>query len=315
MKSKNTTKNITIDGLDSYLSYLSFQKGYSSKTIQNYHDDIVLFFTFLVDNNLDKDNFGRDDIRKFIYEEKSKRNISSRSIQRRLSSLRGFFDYLVKNSLVSFNQFQLVSSPKSEIKYPKRLYQEDVSSLLNAFSKFDDPLSKRNKAIIELLYSSGIRASELVNLSVSDFDFSSRSILVLGKGKKQRYAPFSSSSKDSILVYLKEVRPLLLAKSKGKNIKRDKMFLNNNGGNLTVRGLEYIVKECSIKLVGDSSLHPHELRHTFATILLESGVSLRVIQELLGHESINTTQVYTHLTQKDLQVEYDKAFNGINIKK
>lgn len=315
MKSKNTSKAITIDGLDSYLSYLSFQRGYSPKTIRNYHDDIVSFFTFLSKNNLDKDNFTKEDIRRFIYEETTKGNLSSRSIQRHLSSLRGFFDYLVKNSICSFNQFQLVSSPKVEIKYPKRLYKEDVENLLKAFSSFDDPLSKRNKAMIELLYSSGIRASELVNLSLSDFDFSSKSILVLGKGKKQRYAPFSSSCMESVLVYAKQVRPGLVMKGKERNLKHDKLFLNSSGGNLTVRGLEYIVKECSAKLVGDPSLHPHELRHTFATILLESGVSLRVIQELLGHESINTTQVYTHLTQKDLQQEYDKAFKGINIKK
>ncbi len=314
MKSKSTTKKCYIEGLDQFLLYLQFQLGYSLKTIIAYKKDIKLFYSYLESKNIGIDKIEQETIRYFLFDQIKRKNKSHRTCGRYLSSLRTFFDYLCKNSYCSYNPFRLVSGPKIEIKYPKRLYEEDVKKLLNAFEGDSSFLSKRNKAIIELLYTSGIRASELVSLTLSSFDFSSCSIFVLGKGNKERYVSFSSSCKESLLEYAKKVRPLLLEKSRGKHVKKDAFFLNSRGENLTVRGLEYIVKEISIKFANDSSLHPHELRHTFATILLESGVSLRTIQELLGHESINTTQVYTHLSQKDMQEEYDKAFNQIELK-
>lgn len=314
MKSKNTTKKCYIEGLDQFLLYLQFQLGYSLKTIVAYKNDINIFYSYLDKEKIDNDKIDQELIRSFLYDQIKRKNKSHRTCGRYLSSLRTFFDYLCKNSYCSSNPFRLINGPKIEIKYPKRLYEEDVKKLLDALDKDSSILSKRNKAIIELLYTSGIRASELTSLTLSSFDFSSCSIFLLGKGKKERYVSFSAACKDSLLEYAKKIRPVLLEKSRGKHVKKDAFFLNSRGENLTVRGLEYIVKEISINFANDSSLHPHELRHTFATILLESGVSLRTIQELLGHESINTTQVYTHLTQKDMQEEYDKAFNQIDLK-
>ncbi len=176
-----------------------------------------------------------------------------------------------------------------------------------ANAKRTDELMERDQAILELLYSSGLRASELVALTYRQIDFRVRSIRVKGKGNKTRIVPFSKSAETAMKKYHASSRPALLAKSKA-DVKSDKFFLNDRGEGLTVRGLEYILRAVEEKTGLYLGLHPHELRHTFATHLLENGADLRLIQELLGHETIDTTQVYTHVSKEKMKEQYDTFF-------
>ena len=187
------------------------------------------------------------------------------------------------------------------------LYLQQVERLFSANAKREDPLWVRDQAILELLYSSGLRASELVGLGHRQIDFRVRSIRVKGKGNKTRLVPFSKSAEEAMKRYYGELRPLLLAKNKDA-LKSDKFFLNDHGRGLTVRGLEYILRAVEEKTGIYLGLHPHEFRHTFATHLLENGADLRLIQELLGHETIDTTQVYTHVSKEKMKAQYDSFF-------
>ena len=221
--------------------------------------------------------------------------------------------WLFKKGAVVANPFRQVSSPKDGKHYPERLFKEDVERLLEENKKREDELALRDQAILELLFSSGIRASELVGLTLIQIDFSASSMLIHGKGNKDRYAPFSSSAGEALRRYLRSSRPLLLQKRKNPR-PSDRVFLSSKGEPLSVRGLEYILDSIESRLGESLHLHPHILRHSFATALLEGGADLRYIQELLGHESINTTQVYTHLTQQELSEQYDKYFPSLKKK-
>lgn len=290
-----------------YLEYLKYQKSYSPKTIEAYRRDIDKFEDYLTKEGLLESQVTEQNIVNFLTEEVMFNKVGKRSCQRRLSCLRGYYDYLHKQQVVAFNPFRTVSSPKIEIKYPHALFLEEVEVLLGENAKRSDPLALRDQAILELLYASGMRASELTNMTKADIDYRSRTIRILGKGNKERLAPFGQTAEKAMKKYYEELRPKLLAKSKA-NPKSNKFFLNNNGGPLTVRGLEYILKTVEEKIGHYYGLHPHELRHTFATHLLDNGADLRLIQELLGHETINTTQVYTHVSQKRMREQYDKYF-------
>ena len=288
-----------------YLQYLKNNLNYSEKTIDSYRRDIDKFFDFLSKEGILFDSVDPQIARNFIYLELGNR-ISKRSCQRRMSSLRGFYSYCQEHDYCEHNPFKIVKSPKQDKKLPKVMYVEQVKRLFEENAQRNDALMVRDQAIIQLLYASGLRASELVNLNLRDMDYRNRLMRVLGKGNKERYVPFSTSAGNWVKRYIDELRPKLLAKSKQKKV--DRIFLNNNGYPLTVRGLEYIVTNIEKKSCVYLGLHPHEFRHSFATHLLESGADLRMIQEFLGHESINTTQVYTHVSQKKMKKEYETFF-------
>ena len=199
-----------------------------------------------------------------------------------------------------------INSPKPDIAYPKALYEDEIEKLLKANMERTDTLQQRDQAILELLYASGLRASELINLEVGDIDFTNRIIKVLGKGSKERLVPFSQVAKDAMTKYLKNLRATLLMQSNKEELPAT-FFLNNKGDKLTTRGLEYILKQIEMKTGVFLDLHPHMLRHTFATHLLEHGADLRTIQSMLGHSSISTTQVYTHVTTEAMKYEYMEA--------
>lgn len=290
-----------------YLDFLKYQRNYSPKTLENYQRDIDKFQAFLDREDILFDSVKPLDIDDFLSEEILQNGISHRSCQRRLSALRGYYFFLKKRGYVEANPFAATSSPKAEIKFPSVLFLQQVERLFDANSQRDDLLSVRDQAILELLYSSGLRASELVGLSHRQIDFRVRSIRVKGKGNKTRLVPFSKSAAEVMKRYYSEIRPLLLAKNKDE-VKSDKYFLNDHGRGLTVRGLEYILHSIEEKTGIYLGLHPHELRHTFATHLLENGADLRLIQELLGHETIDTTQVYTHVSQEKMKSQYDSFF-------
>ncbi len=299
--------------LNRYSDFLAYQRGYSAKTIAAYREDITDFLAYCDSKKADIRTVNEPFIRDYLFYCLSEKEISKRSVQRHLSALRGYYDYLFKKGVVVANPFRQVSSPKDGKHYPERLYREDVERLLKENAERTDDLALRDQAILELLFSSGLRASELVGLTSMQIDFAASSMLIHGKGKKDRYAPFSAKAGETLRKYLKESRPILLDKRKNPR-KSDRVFLSAKGEPLTVRGLEYILDSLEAKLGESLHLHPHILRHSFATVLLEGGADLRYIQELLGHESINTTQVYTHLTQQELSEQYDKYFPSLKKK-
>ena len=195
---------------------------------------------------------------------------------------------------------------REHILYPRALYIEQIDTLFKRNKERSDHLMIRDQVILELLYASGVRASEFVNIKVQDIDFRNRTIRIIGKGDKERIVPFNKSSSATMKEYMSDCRPKLLASNK-KQYNTDYFILNDQGKKLTTRGLEYILKNIE-KLTGcNYDLHPHLLRHTFATHLLEGGADLRVIQEILGHESLNTTQVYTHVTEEAMKSQFVAA--------
>lgn len=293
-----------------YLEFLLVQKGYSPKTIDAYQRDIDLWNDFLLREGIAFDDVDAKVIRNFMTEELMRlpqEGNPKRSLARRMSALRGYYDFLYSRSYVSANMFRAMKSPKQEKRLPKVLYVEDVVHLLEENAKRDDELASRDQAILELLYASGLRASELINLKPMDVDYRTMTIRVFGKGRKERIAPFSRIAAEAIRNYSKTLRPKLLGRNQDER-KDVELFLSARGKKLTVRGLEYILKVVEEKTGVFLGLHPHELRHSFATHLLENGADLRMIQEMLGHKTIDTTQVYTHVTAKQMNEQYQKHF-------
>ena len=300
-----------------FLTYLKDEKNYSPKTIDSYRSDIEKFFKFLDQEGILMDDVDVIVIRNFLTDELNE-GVSKRSCRRRLSSLKQFYSFLVRKEMVKENPFILVSSPKTDKTYPHALYKDQVQEILKNNALRTDELALRDQAILSVLYYCGLRASELVNLTIQSVNLRTRIILVYGKGRKERLVPFTEDCKVSIDRYLKESRDnlLKLAKDPKKVVvldEKDKeigpaLFLNSQGYKLTTRGLEYILDSIEEKTGTYVGLHPHVLRHSFATHLLENGADLKVIQELLGHESLNATQVYTHVTVEAMKQAYIDNF-------
>lgn len=289
--------------LDEYLSFLAARRA-SPRSIDSYRRDIERFFAFLESEGILFDKVSKDDIANFLYLE-MKRGISRRSNARRLSALRQFYAFLVDKGYASGNPFLFVHAPKIAKKLPDVLAESQVDALLKRNSERTDALAKRDQAILELMYASGMRASEITKMERGWIDFDERIVRVVGKGDRERIVPFSYAARDALLDYLRNLRPELALKQRGKT---SVVFLSNRGKPLTIRGLEYILTAIEKKTGLSLGLHPHELRHTFATHLLEGGADLRLIQELLGHQSLSTTQIYAHVSDKAIKEEYRKHF-------
>ena len=285
-----------------FLNYLSDEKRYSLKTTDAYRRDLDKYFAFLLKNEITFTDAKKQTIRTFLGQELA-RGVSARSCQRRMSALRGFYAFCVKRHYAAFNPAALVHSPKKAIRYPKVLTYEEVVKLLDANAGRSDPLKVRDQAILELLYASGMRASELCALTFRQIDYRSRMIRVFGKGKKERLVPFGQKAQAAMEDYFKNQRDALLAHRKHP-LPVDAFFVSNKGRKLSVRSLEFILADVQKKTGIYYGLHPHMLRHSFATDLLEGGADLRLIQELLGHASLNTTQIYTHVSQKAMKEQY-----------
>lgn len=283
-----------------FLKYLKNERNYSEMTIDNYRRDIEKFMDFLYKEDVLFLDVDRVVIRNFLTEELNA-NISKRSCKRRLCSLKQFYKYLVREERIAVNPFDFVSTPKSDITYPHALYKEQIRAILDANSKRTDELMLRDQAILSTLYFTGIRASELVNLDIQSLSLIRRTLDVVGKGNKERILPISEECKRDLDSYIKNLRGILLSRAK---VKTPALFLNSQGERLTTRGLEFILDSIEEKTGSFVGLHPHLLRHSFATHLLENGADLRVIQELLGHASINATQVYTHVSEEAMKEEY-----------
>ncbi len=299
-----------------FLDHLQYVRNYSKKTVSSYQEDIDLFCEFIFNEGVLMEDVDIICIRNFLTEELN-RGVSKRSCKRRLCSLKHFYKYMVNVGYIKDNPFIFVSSPKIETKYPHGLYKEQIQELFKRNAERTDNLKNRDQAILYLLYYSGIRAQELVTLNIQDISLRDRRVRVLGKGNKERVVPFSAECQSVLKKYIDTDRKELLKlymenikkkpQKEGLDLIQSPLFFNARGEKLTTRGLEYILDAIEEKIGLYVGLHPHILRHSFATHLLENGADLRVIQELLGHESINATQVYTHVTEEAMKETYMNA--------
>jgi integrase/recombinase XerC len=286
-----------VDYLSEYLDFLHFERGLSDNTRNNYERDIQQLIALSQPNPLDGLQIAQ--IRKYVAILHNK-GLGGKSIARMLSSWRGFFTFLVHRHQFSSNPVIGMRAPKSAKTLPQVLSIEQANKLVEI--KDDDILSQRDHAILELFYSSGLRLSELVNLDVEQLDFGEGTVTVTGKGNKTRIVPLGSQAKDAIQAWL-NLRPQLMM----RNPTEKAVFVSKQGRRISGRNIEYRLKAWSIKQGINSSVHPHMLRHSFATHVLQSSGDLRAVQEMLGHANISTTQVYTHLDYQHLTKVYDAA--------
>jgi integrase/recombinase XerD len=286
------------DVLQSFLEFLSVEKGLSENTIFSYRRDIKRFFQFLQRLKISFLDPGEDVLGKFI-QHTSRSGLSARSITRLISSLKAFYKFLVLDGVVKKNPALSLHSPKSMLSLPKYLRMKEVELLL---SQPDEGaiMGLRDKAMLELLYATGLRVSELVLLKTSDINTEDGFLICRGKGGKERIVPFGNSAVKALQMYLENARPKLLKRS------NDYLFLTRRGGAFTRQGFWKLLKTYAQKAHISSKISPHTLRHSFATHLLERGADLRSVQLMLGHSQITSTQIYTHVSRERLRRVYDK---------
>lgn len=288
-----------------YCDYLKFNRNYSPNTILAYQTDLEKFYDYLLTiNRLDKD-VTKDEIREYMKIEFDQ-GLSKRTMKRRLSSLRGYYEYMHEKKIFTDDPFLRISSPKFVAPLPKVLFDEQVQLLFKYNRERTDMLKDRDQALLEIMYATGMRASEVVALTLQQLNFTERTINVIGKGNKERIVAYTRECAKTLKVYIDKTRRELLTK-RTDPLPTNIVFLNRLGNPLTIHGLRYILLAIERKTGEYLDLHPHMLRHSFATYLLEKGADLRVIQELLGHESLNTTQVYTHVSEDKIREEYYHA--------
>ena len=281
------------EDLEKYLIYLKDNRNYSDNTIINYEEDIIEYLEYLNRESISCYDFKYSDVM-FLLEYYHSKKLGNTTIRRKISSLKGFYKYLCRNNKCDDNPFSYVTLPKKEKKLPQYL---NYNELIEIFDVIDTStlLGLRNRLVMELLYATGVRVSELVNIKINDIDFGNRSIKVNGKGNKDRIVFFND-------ICLKIMKEYLLESNAIR--KSDHLILNNYGRGITTRSIRLIIN----KVISDTSIikhiHPHTLRHTFATHLLNNGCDLLTVQELLGHESISTTGIYTHVTMDHIKDVY-----------
>lgn len=295
---------INIEYLEKYLKYLKYQKNYSDFTICSYENDILEFLSFLKEHNLDILNIDYTNTKIFLKELNNKKNKTS-TLSRKISSLRSFYNFLINNNYLDNNPFILVKLPKKE-KYLPRFFQYNELEQLLSIPNLNTALGQRDKAILEVLYASGIRVSELINIKITDIN--GEEIKVFGKGSKERIVMIGDYARDSLDLYLNNGYKTLNKKNNSY------LFLNSNGEKLTTRGIRYILDKIIKQTSLDKKISPHMLRHTFATHLLNEGCDLLSVQELLGHENLSTTAIYTHITTDYLKNVYYKAHPRAKVK-
>lgn len=289
------------EALQQFITYIQLEKNYSTLTSDAYQQDLQEFFLFLEQEqvaSLDEVEYvhARLFVTQLYNEEKARATIS-----RKISSIRSFFRFLNREFQVSDASFQALYHPKKESRLPRFFYEEELKQLFEA-NEGETPKEKRELAILELLYATGIRVSELTSIQLKDVDFALSILRVMGKGRKERYVPFGQFAHEALQLYIAEARPILMKKQQ-----HDQLFVNMRGEPLTTRGVRYILNEMVKKTSLTTTIYPHMIRHTFATHLLNQGADMRTVQELLGHASLSSTQVYTHVTKEHLRNTYMSA--------
>lgn len=277
-----------------FMEYLN-NKNYSEHTTNSYKKDLDFFIEFLKEEKVNVINVDYKLLRKYLtvlYE----KNYSKKTIARHISTLKSFYKYLTKIKKIDVNPMLLIKTPKLDKKLPKFLNYDDLEKILS-IPDTTTFLGKRDALILELLYSTGVRVSELIAIKIPDINFYDHTIFILGKGNKERYVMFGSKALDKINDYLNE----------RKNIQTDYLIVNRYGNPITDRGIRKIMDMILKKASLSYKISPHTLRHTFATHMLDSGADIEIVKELLGHESLSTTQIYTHVTSESLKRVYDNT--------
>ncbi|KYD08245.1 tyrosine recombinase XerC [Heyndrickxia sporothermodurans] len=284
--------------LYAFIEYIQVERNYSEYTVKFYRQDIENFFMFMAEQGISKlEDVEYFDARLYLtklYEKEYSRT----SLARKISSLRSFFKFLMREKTVKENPFTLISQSKKHLKIPKFFYEEEMEKLFEV-CQGNSTLDFRNLSLLEVLYSTGIRVSECANIKLSDIDFDFETIHVKGKGRKERIVLFGTFASEALNNYIKNARPLLMNKTD-----HEYLFVNFRGTPLTTRGIRHILNNLISKAALTGKMHPHMLRHTFATHLLNNGADLRTVQELLGHENLSSTQIYTHVTKEQLRKTY-----------
>ena len=297
--------------IDAFLQHLRYERNSSEHTLRNYESDLVQFYDYLAP--ADKHGLRRSvelhaidnlTIREYmagLYQKKKKKS----SIHRKVAALRTFFRFLCREGLLDVNPAKLVSSPRVERTLPNHLNIEQMVRFIET-PETETVLGKRDRAILELLYASGVRVSELVNLNLQDIDFSNQTVRVKGKGRKERIVPFGDHAKVALQGYL-GVRGELLVEADQEKADPLAVFMNYQGTRITTRSVGRMIDKYVKQCADLHHISPHSLRHSFATHLLDAGADLRAIQELLGHARLSTTQQYTHVSMDKLMEVYDKT--------
>ncbi|OTF88326.1 site-specific tyrosine recombinase XerD [Ligilactobacillus salivarius] len=284
-----------------YLHYLKVERGLSENTINSYGIDLKLFLEYLRENEIPSfKQVNKEVIVNYMQSEKNNNKANS-SILRSVSSLRKFFQYLAQEKIIEKDPMLLIDTPKKKQHLPQVLTKEEVEKLLHS-PNTGQVLGLRDRAMLELMYATGLRISEIINLKLEDLHLTMGTLQTLGKGHKERIVPVGDEAIKWINRYLEEARPKLLKKKRSNYL-----FLNFHGNNLTRQGVWKNLKAEVRKAGIQKNITPHTLRHSFATHILENGADLRIVQELLGHADISTTQIYTHLSNKQLADIYNRA--------
>lgn len=283
---------------DEYITYIQLERNYSSYTVEEYATDINEFLSFLeIEGIEDLDEVTYAEARLYVttlYDN----DLARTTISRKISSVRSFFKFANTRYDINDNSFRSLHHPKKQEKLPAFFYEEEME-LLFAACEGTDQKSLRDYAILEMLYATGIRVSELTSIRTSDIDYYLGIVLVMGKGRKERYIPFGSFAGEALSTYMEKSRPKLM-----KHQDHDILFVNLRGNPLTERGVRHILTSVMERASLHSKIYPHMIRHTFATHLLANGADMRSVQELLGHSHLSSTQVYTHITKEHLRKTY-----------
>jgi integrase/recombinase XerC len=283
---------------EAYLYMLKVERQFSNHTLKSYYDDIHQFNDFLQQEHLDLNSFEYKDARNFLSFLYSK-NLKRTTVSRKISTLRSFYEYWMTRDESVVNPFVQLVHPKKEQYLPHFFYEEEMEALFKTVSS-DAKKGLRDRVILELLYATGIRVSELVNIREQDLDMSSPGVKVLGKGNKERFIPFGEFCKQSIEAYLSQFKPKL-------NNDHNFLLVNMKGDPITERGVRFVLNDVVKRTAGVTDIHPHKLRHTFATHMLNEGADLRTVQSLLGHVNLSTTGRYTHVSNEQLRKVYLNA--------
>ncbi len=290
-----------------FIKYIKNERKYSDETVAAYQRDIYEFIAFLNQTNQEQASLLRVDsydVEAYLTNLYDK-GFSKNSVAQKISALKSFYNYLVKNEEMPLNPFEYVHLKTNNKKLPRFFYQEEMKALFESAKKDENnPLRMRNLALLEVFYATGIRVSECAGLTLDRIDIANKMMLIFGKGNKQRYVPFGNHTKDALSDYLPE-RDIVMAKYHESH---QYLFINHYGKPLSARGIEYILDDIIKKSSLNSEIHPHMMRHTFATAMLNNGADMRTVQELLGHASLSSTQIYTHVTKAHLMSDYNKFF-------
>ncbi|MGA4513856.1 tyrosine recombinase XerC [Staphylococcus caledonicus] len=281
-----------------FLNMLKVERNFSAHTLKSYHEDLIQFNHFLDQELLNLKTFEYKDARNylsFLYSQNLKRT----TVSRKISTLRTFYEFWMTQDESVVNPFVQLVHPKKEQYLPQFFYEEEMEELFNTVAK-DSKKGLRDRVILELLYATGIRVSELVNIKLSDIDMSLPGVKVLGKGNKERFVPFGEFCRQSIEQYLNEFKPV-------QHARHSFLIVNMKGEAITERGVRHVLNDIVKRTAGVTEIHPHKLRHTFATHLLNQGADLRTVQSLLGHVNLSTTGKYTHVSNQQLRKVYLNA--------